>query len=212
MYTDLMGAARENPALQESCPRQGFRDPPQRDGIASFLLNGHFFSMNGMSSNGSLDLTGVHAGFSPDEGEIRLFHIAGFELVHEMTMGFIGLGNNEATARVLVQPMYDPRTLDASNATQVFAAMMKKPMYKRRILMARSGVHHKSGRFVDDNEMFILQEDFQMHLPGHELGRFRGRKTDCDIVACLYGVAGKQTGSSVDENMSLANQSLQHGS
>ena len=67
---------------------------------------------------------------------------------------------------------------------------MQQRVDERVFLVAGGGMHDESGRFVDDEQRFVLEQDFQRNFLGQRLGGFGFGKKDFNRVARARRVRG----------------------
>ena len=98
------------------------------------------------------------------------------EQVRESLMGGVGLGDNEEPGRVLVQPVDDAGTPDPADPRKARAAMADQRVDQRALGMAGRRMDDETGRFVDHDQVLVLEHDRERHVLALErrlLGRRR---------------------------------------
>ena len=132
----------------------------------------------------------------------------GGKLLRQPRMNRIRLGRHQQAGGVLVQPVHDPRPLDAADPGQAAAAMVQQGIDQRAPLVARRGVHHHSGRFVDDNQMLILMDDIERDILRNWRSFNRRRHHHLDLVAGVQFFASLHHRLLVDADPSVCNERL----
>ena len=80
--------------------------------------------------------------------------------------------------RVLVQPMDDAGPRLAADADQLVAAMGDQGIDQRAVGIAGGGMHHQSGRLVDDDQVLVLVDHVQRNILALRHGAARLRHGD----------------------------------
>lgn len=88
----------------------------------------------------------------------------GRELLGQALVRDIGLGNNEQSGRVLVDPMHDPGTSDTADARELACAMVQQCIDQCSIKVACRGVDNQAGGLLDNQEMFVLENDVERNV------------------------------------------------
>src|SRR5689334_1146398 len=83
-----------------------------------------------------------------------------------------GLRGNQEAARVLVQAMYDAGPPHSAYPGKARAAMREQRVDERPLEIAGRRMHDHSGRFVDDDQMRILEADIKRDRLRFRLGGF----------------------------------------
>ncbi len=81
------------------------------------------------------------------------------------------LGDHHQTADVLVQTMDDPRTQHAADPGKAAFAMGEQCVHQRARMMPGGRMHHHAGRFLQHQEMLVLEQDIQRDGFGLGSGR-----------------------------------------
>lgn len=122
----------------------------------------------------------------------------------------IGLRHDEATARAFVESMHDAGAFDAANPSELAATMMKQSVDQRVLAVTSGGMYHEAGRFVDNDEVVVLEQNLQRDGLGLYVERSRGRDFDADAVANAHFVA-RLGGTCVDGDVAVGGQPLEKG-
>jgi hypothetical protein len=83
-----------------------------------------------------------------NQGAVLLVDTVLFEVLTEMAVGEIALGDNQYPAGVLVKPMDDTRSNWSPQVSQM-AAMMEETVYQGGLPMTGSRMNHHVGRLVN---------------------------------------------------------------
>ena len=111
------------------------------------------------------------------------------ELLGESPMRPVVLGGDEKAGRVLVEPVHDARPLHAADARQAVAAMVDQRVDQRAGGVARTRMHNKSRRLVDDDQLVVLVEDVEGDGFPSRFRDLRFWQADLDRLARLQLVA-----------------------
>ena len=99
------------------------------------------------------------------------------ELLGKPPVRDVGFCNDQQPARVLVQPMHNPRPAHAADPRQAVAAMREQGVDQGPAGMAGRRVDDHAGGFVDDDEVAVLMNDGEaciFRLRRRGLGRRHG--------------------------------------
>ena len=124
-------------------------------------------------------------------------------------MGRVVLGHDQAAARFLVQTMHDPGPFFSADPGKVLA-MGQEGVDQGMLLMSGAGMHDQTGRFVQDQQIVVLEQDF-------EGDRFRLRFDLLELgLGQFHGVAGTDRiagpgNFAVEFNELFSNQGLEAG-
>ncbi len=121
-------------------------------------------------------------GHAPDQRQIGAFEVAGTamigELLAEMAMGAVVLGDHHDAARILVEAMNDAGAADSAYARQAIATMIYKGIDQRSRPVAVAGVNDEPGGLVDHDEIVVLVENVEgMFSPCGSAGSGSGSTT-----------------------------------
>ena len=204
MDPDLVGAAGFELAGEEG--GDGLAVPaienlprlPMGDGLAPALANRHLLAGMGVTIDRRINGPMPAVGRSPGEGQIAPSQCAGAPMVGklraERLMRGVVLRGHHQSRRILVEPMYDAGAAHAADAGQTGAAMGDQGVDQCSGLVARGGVHDKSLRLVDDDEVLVLVDDVERNGLAFRLGRPCRRHVDCDRIPrgdMICGVANR---------------------
>ena len=91
----------------------------------------------------------------------------------ERLVGAIGLRNDHHAGRVLVQAVHDAGTLNAADAGQRAGAMMQQSVHQSAGPIAGGGMNGHAGGFVHNDQVRVLEQNFERDVLGARRGRFR---------------------------------------
>lgn len=168
--TDLVGASGLGLALDEAAAGFASEHTIGGAGFAAAGIDGHFLAVDLVAGDGGVDETVGHAGHAVGDREINLRHAAVGELARERDVRRVALRHHEATARLFVQAVDDSGTLDASDGGETFA-VMEQGVDECSLGHAGSRMHGEAGGFVEHEEGFVLVQDIQRAILGHEVRR-----------------------------------------
>ena len=116
--------------------------------------------MDRMSSDFFFDYPGRLAQFSGDEREINLFHCARGELFGQFAMRDIIFRHYKASACFLVETVNDTGPFFSADPGQR-RAVTEQRIDQSMLALTRTRVNGKSGRFIDDDDVFVFEEDVE---------------------------------------------------
>jgi len=143
--------------------------------------------------------------------QVEFFHGGALgKLCNERLVGDVGFGDDEAARGVFVQAVDDAGALDTADAGELAFAMVKEGIDQGAVGISRSRVNDHAMRFVQDDEVIVLENDVQWDILGagdirHSLG-----DDDGDGVTLFHRVARLRR-LAVDKNVLLADQRLDAG-
>jgi hypothetical protein len=110
MHADLVRAACVQRRFDKRRRAQSFQHAITGSRFApGVVAHRHAFAMRWMPRNGRADFSFVAWHFAADKRVIQFFNLAPGELIGQCDVRLIILGNDQAAAGVLVEPMHDPR-------------------------------------------------------------------------------------------------------
>lgn len=165
VHPNLMGPSRVNPALHQGGPVLSDQNFPIRQGGLS--LGGghdrHLLTVPRVAPNPVFDPPAIPAHRARDRTEIFLSGLTGGEGSHQGDVSLVGLRHRQTSAGVLVQAVNDAGPLGIPDLREFFSAMLEQPLHQRSGGIARARVDTESFRFVQDQKVFILEENVQAH-------------------------------------------------
>ena len=113
------------------------------------------------------------------------------ELSRQPLMRRIGLGAHQQPGRVLVDPMDDTGPLHPVDPRQPAPAMVEQRIDQRTVAVSRRRVDHHPRRLVDDDQMLVLEHDFERNVLRLEVeGSERGKGDGESHALCHSGAGG----------------------
>ncbi len=211
---DLMGAAGVEVAEDEGGVGGGVGGEDLVVGDGGFAAwgidDGHFLAVDGVSADVGEDGVGWGFGDSVGDAEVEFFHGASGELCGEGLVGGVGFGDDEAAGGVFVEAVDDAGSFDAADAGELAAAVVEEGVDEGAIGVSGGGVDDDAGVFVEDEEVFVFEEDVEGDvLGGGDVWDGFG-EGDGDVVAGFDGVAWF-CGVAVDEDELVADEGLDAG-
>jgi hypothetical protein len=180
-----------------------------RPGIsASFLENGHPFSVHRMPPNLRPNITACPRKDSAENGQIDFLHFSSGELARQGKMSRIIFGNNQAAARILVQTMDNARARYPANAAQLAVATVQQRIDERMFFMACGWMHHHSRRLVHYQEVLVFEENGQRYRLRLGIRDSRLRPMHFNNFSSSR-VMGRLYGLPIDPDVSLLDQPLE---
>ncbi len=129
-------------------------------------------------------------------------------MFREREVRLVILGDDEAAAGFLVEPVDDARSRHAADAAQRAFAMMQQRVDERVFLVAGGGMHDESGGFVDDEQRFVLEQNIERNFFRLRLGGLGFRPMDFNFFAGVRMMRGLD-GLAVDADVAFFDQALQ---
>jgi len=207
---NLMGPAAVQGAFDEADVAAGTEHPIFGfRGTALALRDAHPLPVDGMSRNRFVDNAGSLAQDSRDEREINLRHGPRGKLTGERAMGRVVLRHYESAAGFLVQAMDDAGTFLSPDAGKILA-VREKCVHQGMLLMPRARVHDDSRRLVQDEEVVVLEKNFERYLFRLRFDFFDRRLAQFHDVASANKIARPRR-FSIQPNESFPDQRLEAG-
>lgn len=174
---NLMRPPREQPAFDKAGRGTEPLDYPVASDrhAAAAGDDGHLLSIGRAAADVSGNFRGGRNRHAPDDRPVDTVDVMRGELGDQPLVSRLGLGSHQHAAGVLVQSMNDARTAGVADPRQPVAAMGEKGVYQRPIRIARGGMDHEASRFIDNDQMVILEQNVQWHGLGHEVEFFDRR-------------------------------------
>ena len=105
------------------------------------------------------------------------------DLLREQIVGEIVLGDDQKSARILVDPVDDPRTDDAIDRREPPGAVKEQRVHERAVPVARRGMHDHPLGLVDDQQVVILVDDVDGDVLRDDVERLCVRHLDGELLA-----------------------------
>lgn len=100
---------------------------------------------------------------APHQRAIAALNIMAGEQLAQTYVGGIMLGRHYQPGRILVQAVHDAGPAHPTHAREAIATMGQQGINKRMIGIARCGMDHKTGGFIEHDQMFVLVDNIQIH-------------------------------------------------
>ena len=117
-----------------------------------------------MAGDGCADCSGVAGRISAEDGEVDFFGGSGSELFGESEVYAVCLGHDHAAAGFFVEAMDNTGAGHAANPAEASFAMMQQRVNQRVFLVAGGGMDDESWRFVEDEQIVILEKNVQRNV------------------------------------------------
>jgi len=177
MYPDLMRSAGRKTAFNEGRLRaERAFDTIMRDRRLSPAIpdNGHLLAIRDTATDVARDLSGERDWYTPNNCGIATVHSAQHKVARKCVMRQLGFGDDHQPARALVEAMNDTRPANPADPGEARTAMADQGVDERPLRVSRRGVDNQPCRFVDDDQMPILELNIQRN-------RLRNRGRVCII-------------------------------
>ena len=177
MYPDLMRSAGRKTAFNEGRLRaERAFDTIMRDRRLSPALpdNGHLLAIRDTATDVARDLSGERDRYTPNNRGIATVHSAQHKVARKCVMRQLGFGDDHQPARALVEAMNDTRPANPADPGEARTAVADQGVDERPLRVSRRGVDNQPCRFVDDDQMSILELNIQRN-------RLRNRGRVCII-------------------------------
>lgn len=175
----------------------------------------HFLPVAVGAGNASGDHARAALRCTPDDGEVSagqpaVAAVAG-KLFRQAVVRLIVLGNDKQAAGVHVEAVDDAGSLDAANAGQAVTTVRDKGVDERACLMPGTRVHDKSGRLVDDDQVFVFIDNIKGNVLAPWL-RCHGRwQLDQHMLAGPQFETGVNRNLPLDRDTSVRDKPLEAG-
>lgn len=150
--------------------------------------NRHPLSMHRVTPDFFVDDAAVLPGLPRGQSEIDLFDCSRRELRRERPVRFIVFRDNNAAARFFIETMHDAWPLLATDAGEIWA-MMQQRVHERMLALASAWMDDKACRFVDDNQVFILEQNIERDRLRPIVNLHRRRLDKIDTIAGANEIA-----------------------
>ena len=122
-------------------------------------------------------------------------------------MGVVVLGDHHQSGSIFVQPVDDARPDGAANPLNV-GASGQQSIHQSLVGVPWTGVHRKTGRFIDDNYVAVLVYEGQRHPLRHHIGYPRRRNGKRNQIPGT-NLLGRFGGAPVEKDLALHDQPMQ---
>ena len=203
---DLVRAASLESDLQECGSMESLPRAPGGDrGLPRLRSPGEALPIARMPGVECLEAARV-ARVAVHECEVRLLDRALLESTLECVKSGVILGDDEASGRLLVEPMDDPgaeHTTDAGKARDV----VEERVHERSSCVTRCRMDDEACRLVEDEEVTVLVQHCEWEILGLGYGRLGRRDRDLERLASLEAER-RAPGPPIDEDASGLEQRL----
>jgi hypothetical protein len=146
--------------FEEACAGPGAENFPIGFCGATTTPDGHALAGDGVATDGAFPRACVSAGPTENVGEIGFFRFPISELSAEFAMGGVIFCRDEKTCGFTIQTMNNSWAVGGSAWGEVPFAMVEKSGGERASGSACAGVDVHSGGFIDDENIFVFEENF----------------------------------------------------
>ena len=172
MDADLVGSTGFEPAFDKCRIAQDFQPTPMRHGPfpASAFDDRNLLAVGRRPRERSIDraLRCLRNAFH--DRQITPVDRVGGKLLGETFVRDVGLGDDQQTRRILVDPMDDSRPRHAADPRQAATAVVQQGVDQRAVGISGGRMDDQSRRLVDDQQMFVLEHDPQRNILRHIVG------------------------------------------
>lgn len=213
--TDLVGAAGMEMAEDEG----GFAGEIGGDdlviGDRGFACrrcdHGHFLAVYGVSADVGENRVFGFCRNAIGDGEIDFLHGRALgKLGGQALMGGVGFCDDKAAGGVFIEPVHDSGSLHSAYPGEFSSAVMEEGVDESSVGISGCGMDDHAVRFVQDNEMFVFEQDIEWDVLWAGNIRNRLRYDDGNFIPRQDAVAGFG-GFAVEQDELLADELLDSG-
>lgn len=169
--------------------------PVCEGGACGEAMDGAAFAVLGMAAEGEVDGAVGGVGDAVDEGLVGFVDLAVAELVLEVFEGGGGAGEEDDAAGICVEAVDEAGAHGVADTSQV-GIWGEEGVDQGAVGVSGGGMHDEACGFIDDQEVWILPQDFEgdfFGFGGSGLGNVQG----VHVNVCLggQGFAGFERGS-----------------
>ena len=184
MDADLMSATGMQLCFQPGGRVQTLADFVAGPGFAAGAVgDSHAFAVTGVARDGGADFAGFLRDLLTDVDTVNLFQRAAGELFGQRDVRGVVLGHDQTTAGFLVETMHDARSRHATDAAEFPGAMVEQGVDQRVFLVSGGGILPPNPRFVQDQQVLVLEQNVQRNVLGQRLGGTGVGPMDLDLFA-----------------------------
>ena len=154
--------------------------------------------MDGMSSDFFVNNAGRLSQFSGDQRQINFFHCARGELFRQFSMRHVVLSYHEAAACFLIETVNDAGSFFSADPRQS-GTVTKQSVDQSMFALTGARMNRHAGRFVDNNEIIVFEENIQRNRFWLDVDFFRRRLDEINLVTGSDNLPWS-TGSAVEPN------------
>ena len=160
MNADLVGSTRVQAEFKEARTWPGTHDFPICFRWAAATPDGHALAGNRVTANGALPSTCISARSTQNVRKIGFFCFTISKLAAEFAVSGVIFCRDEKTCGFTIQTMNNSWAVGGSAWGEVPFAMVEKSGGERASGSACAGVDVHSGGFIDDENIFVFEENF----------------------------------------------------
>ena len=166
MDPHLVGPSRFEPAFDKRrLPQRADNSVVRHRPFAALILHDRdLLAVCGGAGERGVDCPGGRNRQARDDRQIAPLDAVRRELRGQPFMGDVGLGDDQQPGRILVDPVHDPRPRHPADAAKPPGAMVEQGVDQRAVEIARRRMDDHPGRLVDDQQMLVLEHDFQRDI------------------------------------------------
>ena len=210
---DLVRPTRRKSALREGC--RILEDAEDaiagHRGFSAAAHHGHGLAVAGIAADGALDLALARLRDAPDDREIGALDPACREIGGERGVRTLGLGDDHEAARILVEPVHDPRPPHAAYPREALAAVREEGIDEGAVGISGSGMNDEARGLVEHQQRLILVADVQRDRLCLRRGIDGRRKRNLAALAWFDPQGGVRYGRAVHGYPALNDELLQAG-
>ena len=110
-----------------------------------------------------------------------------------------------------IQPMHDAGALDTADAGKFIAAIGKQRIDERAVMIAGAGMHDHAGRLIDDDDVLVFVNNFQINLLRLRYGLDRRRHGDFKNITWFHFIRAVIKFLAVQQQVTALDQLLEAG-
>src|SRR5215216_2994287 len=204
-----MGAARKRMKLKQGMLSKTFHGLVLGDrfSASAFRDDGHPFAVARVASNVGFDAAGGRGRLPIDECEIRLIDFPQTELILQPAVSAFILCEQDQARGLFVQSMNNTWTFLAADSFDVRLIAQYGIDQGSRSMSCR-GMDHHACRFVNDNQIFILEDDIERNIFSDQICGRGWRHSNCHLGPAFKGLTSFFRGATVHLYKTLGNQAL----
>ena len=179
-----------------------------RGAAGMVVAHGHTFAMRRMPGDGGVDFAGIARKFAAHNRVVNFPDLARGKLFGKCQMRLVILGNDEAAAGFLVQPVNDARPRDTADAAERTPAMVEQRVDECVFLVSGGRMYDEPGGLVQNQQRFVLEKYVERNFLRLRLSGPGFRPVNFDLLAGARAVRGFDR-VAVDADVALFDQSFE---
>jgi hypothetical protein len=168
---DLVGSTRVQAEFKQACTWPGAHDFPICFRWAAATPDGHALAGNGVTADGAFPSTCISAGPTQNVCEIGFFCFTISKLAAEFAVSGIIFCGDEKACGFTIQTMNDSRPIGGSAMGEFPRAVVQESCCQRARGPTCPWMNMHSRGFVDDQDIFVLVQDFEWEILGRDFTR-----------------------------------------